>query len=161
MRNWRTASKSELFFFRFRFQSRASTWTRHRLNFFTENYLHLSGTCSMLSQLKPTGRVPSLSHPGVLRTFRRSASTMPRPYRFHVCANWLSAPPEHGMKKRGVPFPADSPVGIWRDLSLTWPRPGHSKTPGEDFFYVQEVRVRETSSSKLLSPPVSRCETNR
>ncbi|KAI9466200.1 protein serine/threonine phosphatase 2C [Lactarius psammicola] len=66
---------------------------------------------------------------------------MPRPYRFHVCANWLCAPPEHSMKKRSVPFPADSPIGIWRDLSLTWPRPGNSKTPGEDFFYVQEVRV--------------------
>ncbi|KAH9001281.1 phosphatase 2C-like domain-containing protein [Lactarius akahatsu] len=101
----------------------------------------------MLYQLQSTGRVPSLSPRPIsrassaLRTFRRTASTsMPRPYRFHVCANWLSAPPEHGMKKRGVPFPADSPVGIWRDLSLTWPRPGNSKTPGEDFFYVQEVR---------------------
>ncbi|KAH9043247.1 phosphatase 2C-like domain-containing protein [Lactarius pseudohatsudake] len=112
----------------------------------------------MLYQLKSTGRVPSLSSRPIsrassaLRTFRRTASTsMPRPYRFHVCANWLSAPPEHGMKKRGVPFPADSPVGIWRDLSLTWPRPGNSKTPGEDFFYVQEVRVHRNSVLQSLS----------
>ncbi|KAF8275027.1 phosphatase 2C-like domain-containing protein [Lactarius quietus] len=89
----------------------------------------------MLYQLKPAGRASS-----GLRTFLRTTSTMPRPYRFHVCANWLSAPPEHGMKKRSVPFPADSPIGIWRDLSLAWPRPGNSKTPGEDFFYVQEMQ---------------------
>ncbi|KAI0306585.1 protein serine/threonine phosphatase 2C [Multifurca ochricompacta] len=65
-------------------------------------------------------------------------STMPRPYRFHVCANWLSAPPEHGAKRRNAPFPADGTIGVWRDLSLTWPRRGFSDTPGEDFFYVQE-----------------------
>jgi hypothetical protein len=138
-------------------------------NFFltVKNYLHLSGTGSMLFQLQSTGRVSLLPPPSiysvssVLRTCRRTASTMPRPYTFHVCANWLSAPPEHGMRKRSVPFPADSPVGIWRDLSLTWPRPGGSKTPGEDFFYVQEVRVPEAPSSELLNCIVSRCETSR
>lgn len=132
-----------------------------------KNYLHLSGTCSMLFRLQTTGRIPLLSPPSiysvssVLRTCRRTASTMPRPYRFHVCANWLSAPLEHGMRKRSVPFPADSPIGVWRDLSLTWPRPGGSRTPGEDFFYVQEVRVSEAPSSELLSCLVSRCETSR
>ncbi|KAH9966658.1 protein serine/threonine phosphatase 2C [Russula dissimulans] len=63
---------------------------------------------------------------------------MPRPYRFHVCANWLAAPPEHGLKKRSTPFAADTAIGAWRDHVLTLPRPGFSKTPGEDFFYVQE-----------------------
>lgn len=130
---------------------------RSPTNFFPKNYLHLSGTSSMLFQLRPTGGVPSSSlssisrASSVLRTFLHTASNMPRPYRFHVCASWLSSPPEHGMKKRSVPFPADSPIGIWRDISLTWPRPGKSKTPGEDFFYVQEVRILEPSSPRLLS----------
>ena len=67
---------------------------------------------------------------------------MPRPYRFHVCANWQSAPAGYGgIKKKRVPFPADTPIGMWRDHVLTWPRRGFSATPGEDFFFVQEVRV--------------------
>ncbi|KAI0256686.1 phosphatase 2C-like domain-containing protein [Lactifluus subvellereus] len=76
----------------------------------------------------------------VLRTSRRCLSSMPRPYKFHVCANWLSAPPEHGPKKRSAPFPAESPIGLWRDHMLTRPPRGFSRTPGEDFFYVQEMR---------------------
>ena len=66
---------------------------------------------------------------------------MPRPYKFHVCANWLSAPPEHAPKKRSAPFPAESSIGLWRDRALTRPTRGFSRTPGEDFFYVQEVRA--------------------
>lgn len=66
---------------------------------------------------------------------------MPRPYRFHVCAQWLSAPPGHGLKKKSVPFPPETAIGTWRDLVLARPRRGFSKTPGEDFFYVQEVRA--------------------
>jgi protein phosphatase PTC7 len=73
---------------------------------------------------------------------------MPRPYRFHVCANWQSAP---GVKQRSAPFPPDTAVGKWRDLVLTWPRPGFSKTPGEDFFYVQEVRAPEVTRSRDIS----------
>ncbi|KAI0273621.1 phosphatase 2C-like domain-containing protein [Gloeopeniophorella convolvens] len=83
---------------------------------------------------------PKSSAMSAVRVVRRFASSMPRQYRFHVCANWAGAPPEHTMKKRGTPFPPDSPVGVWRDRSLTWPRSGFSKTPGEDFFFVQEMR---------------------
>jgi len=87
-------------------------------------------------------KVPPLPPPLIsLRASRRYLSTVPRPYQFHVCANWLSAPPEHGgLKKRSIPFPPDSPIGMWRDTVLTRPRHGFSKTPGEDFFYVQEMR---------------------
>lgn len=72
-----------------------------------------------------------------------------RPYRFHVCANWLAAPPGHG-KKKSVPFPANSTIGMWRDHVLTRPRQGFSITPGEDFFFVQEVRVLGYSSLAYL-----------
>lgn len=34
---------------------------------------------------------------------------------------------------------------------LAWPRPGFSKTPGEDFFYVQEVRATEETCSRGIS----------
>jgi protein phosphatase PTC7 len=86
---------------------------------------------------------------------------MPRPYRFHVCANWLSAPPDHGIKKKSAPFPPDTAIGMWRDQVLTRPRRGFSKTPGEDFFYVQEVRVLGSSSLVYSNCLVCRCETSR
>ncbi|KAI9509374.1 phosphatase 2C-like domain-containing protein [Russula earlei] len=90
-----------------------------------------------------SGKVPTLRRPftsRMLRTSHHNMSTMPRPYRFHVCANWLAAPPEHGLKKRTTPFAPDTAIGLWRDHVLTSPRRGFSKTPGEDFFYVQEMR---------------------
>jgi hypothetical protein len=100
----------------------------------------------MTLRLYTGGKVPHLlrsSTPYHLRTSRRHVSTMPRPYRFHVCANWQSAPPGYAPKKRSVPFAPGTAIGSWRDLVLTWPRHGFSKTPGEDFFYVQEVRAPE------------------
>jgi hypothetical protein len=87
--------------------------------------------------------VPPLSSSFISRILSapRHISTMPRPYQFHICANWLSAPPGHGIKKKSAPFPPNSAIGAWKDHVLTLPRPGFSKTPGEDFFYVQEVRA--------------------
>lgn len=89
------------------------------------------------------GKVPPLSSSFILRVLSapRYISTIARPYQFHVCANWLSAPTGHGIKKKGVPFPPDSDIGAWIDHVLAQPRPGFSKTPGEDSFYVQEVRT--------------------
>ena len=106
-----------------------------------------------MTTLRPytSGKIPHLlrsSISRVLRTSRHHLSTMPRPYRFHVCANWQSAP---GGKQKSVPFPPDTAVGKWRDLVLTWPRPGFSKTPGEDFFYVQEVRAPEQTRFRGIS----------
>jgi protein phosphatase PTC7 len=66
---------------------------------------------------------------------------MPRPYQFHIYANWLAAPPDFEIKKTSTPFPSDTAIGAWRDHVLNLPLPGFSKTPGEDFFYVQEVRA--------------------
>ena len=96
-------------------------------------------------------------------TSRHKISTMPRPYRFHVCANWLAAPPDHGLKKRSTPFATSTVVGTWRDHVLTWPRPGFSKTPGEDFFYVQEVCMCARKLVRGVTEPVfvRRCEISR
>ncbi|KAH9997285.1 protein serine/threonine phosphatase 2C [Russula vinacea] len=77
--------------------------------------------------------------PHVLPTSRH-LSTVQRPYQFHVCANWLASPPGHGIKKKNAPFHPDTAIGTWRDEVLVRPRRGFSKTPGEDFFYVQEMR---------------------
>jgi protein phosphatase PTC7 len=41
-----------------------------------------------------------------------------------------------------VPFPPESPIGMWRDKSLSR-IPG--REVGEDFFYVQDVRTNETT----------------
>ncbi len=88
------------------------------------------------------GKVPLLSSfISRVLSVPRQISTIQRPYQFHIRPNWLSAPPGHGIKKKSKPFPPDTPVGMWRDHVLTLPEPGFSKTPGEDFFYVQEVRV--------------------
>jgi hypothetical protein len=91
----------------------------------------------------------------------RHVSTMPRPYQFHVCANWLSAPPGHGIKKKSAPFPPDTAIGAWRNHVITLPRPGFSETPGEDFFYVQEVRALSYSLLAYLNYLECRCETSR
>ena len=94
-------------------------------------------------------KVPPLSCSFISRVLfaPRHISTMPRPYQFHICANWLAAPPGHGIKKKSAPFPPNTAIGAWKDHVLTLPRPGFSKTPGEDFFYVQEVRTLSYSSS--------------
>jgi hypothetical protein len=97
----------------------------------------------MTLRLYKSGKVPHLLCPSISHTLRithRSMSTMLRPYRFHVCANWQASPLGHDQKKPTVPFPLDTEIGKWINLALNWPRHGFSETPGEDFFYVQEVR---------------------
>ena len=70
----------------------------------------------------------------------RSYSSLPRPYRFHVGASWAGKPPDpRGPRVKSVPFPPDSPIGKWRDLTLSRPNPGAGRHIGEDFFYIQDV----------------------
>lgn len=72
----------------------------------------------------------------------RHASSMPRPYRFHIGASWAGKPPEPGPRRRYVPFASDSAVGAWRDHTLSRPKSVPGKDAGEDFFYVQEVSLQ-------------------
>lgn len=70
----------------------------------------------------------------------RFASSMPRPYRFHVGASWIAKPPEPRSRKKVKPFPDDSPIGLWRNETLSRASSSSSKDAGEDFFYVQDMR---------------------
>ena len=40
-----------------------------------------------------------------------------------------------------IPFPADSAVGAWRDRTLGRPKAVKSQNCGQDFFFVQDVRM--------------------
>ena len=69
-------------------------------------------------------------------------SSLPRPYRFHVGASWAGKPANpRDRKVITAPFPKDHPVAVWRDHVLSRPNGINGKQIGEDFFYIQEVRV--------------------
>jgi protein phosphatase PTC7 len=67
-------------------------------------------------------------------------STIPRPYTFHIGASWAGKTGESSKVKK-VPFPSDGVVGAWRDRTLSRPKMVKSDDAGEDFFYIQEVRL--------------------
>ncbi|KAI1795899.1 protein serine/threonine phosphatase 2C [Ganoderma leucocontextum] len=70
-----------------------------------------------------------------------SSSSLPRPYRFHVGASWAGKPHDpRGPRVKSTPFSPDSPVGKWRDASLSRPNAAAGKHIGEDFFYIQDMR---------------------
>ncbi|KDR81603.1 hypothetical protein GALMADRAFT_59131 [Galerina marginata CBS 339.88] len=85
----------------------------------------------------------------------------PRPYTFHIGASWAGKPP-HAKDMKKVPFPPDTLIGAWRDRTLGWKGKGSENRatqmvvdPGEDFFFVQEVRFIKTGipkSSSLFLP---------
>lgn len=79
-----------------------------------------------------------------------SSSSLPRPYRFHVGAAWAGKPPDpRGPRVKSEPFPPDSPIGMWRDATLSRPNPGAGKYIGEDFFYIQDVSARSLWVSRF------------
>ncbi|TFK54894.1 protein serine/threonine phosphatase 2C [Heliocybe sulcata] len=71
----------------------------------------------------------------------RTLSTLSRPYRFHIAASWAGKPPDPRVKRVKSSFPPNSSILKWKDDQLarlhtsTW-----GTDPGEDFFYVQEMR---------------------
>jgi len=72
-------------------------------------------------------------------------STVTRPYTFHIGVSWAGKPhrnPDSGFK---IPFPSDGLIGSWRDQTLARPKAIKSTDAGEDFFFVQEVRLSMTS----------------
>ncbi|KAI0647028.1 protein serine/threonine phosphatase 2C [Trametes meyenii] len=73
----------------------------------------------------------------------RGYSSLPRPYRFHVGASWAGKPHDpRGPRVKSNPFPADSPIGQWRDLMLSRPNAPAGNHIGEDFFYIQDMREK-------------------
>lgn len=75
---------------------------------------------------------------------RRMMSTTPRPYKVIIGASFAGKPAEYKLPKhRRQPvkeFPEGSDIARWKKEMVTWPKAFPSQGPGEDFFYVQQVR---------------------
>lgn len=72
---------------------------------------------------------------------RRSFSSLPRPYQFHIGASWAAKPPDPVPLRVNVPFSPDTAVGRWRDETLGRWKSVRSRSAGEDFFFVSRVRL--------------------
>lgn len=101
----------------------------------------------MLSGLRTYSRRSALDITSASRLLKRrcqhTSTTSPspsHPYKFHVGASWMGKPPFGRVHVKTKPFPADSPIGIWRDKALSWPKGIPSTSAGEDFFYIEEMR---------------------
>jgi len=109
----------------------------------------------MIPRLSPTAHL----HPAMARhVFRRQKRTQSRlmssvlrPFTFHIGASWAGKPPDPTNTPK-VPFPSDSPIGAWRDHTLSRPKAVRSDGAGEDFFYVQQVRflAPRTMTAELI-----------
>lgn len=96
---------------------------------------------SALPFVKSAARASPPTCPSAVRNVR-NYSSLPRPYRFHVGASWAGKPHDpRGPRVKTSPFPADSPIGKWRDTILSRPNAPAGTHIGEDFFYVQDVSV--------------------
>ncbi|KAJ8589716.1 hypothetical protein M405DRAFT_738115 [Rhizopogon salebrosus TDB-379] len=71
---------------------------------------------------------------------RRSVSSLPRPYQFHIGASWAAKPPSPQPLRINVPFSADTTVGRWRDETLGRWKNAKGGNAGEDFFFVSRMR---------------------
>ncbi|OJT06146.1 Protein phosphatase PTC7 -like protein [Trametes pubescens] len=99
-------------------------------------------TSSALPFVKSAARASPPAYPSALRNVR-NYSSLPRPYRFHVGASWAGKPHDpRGPRVKTSPFPADSPIGKWRDTILSRPNAPAGTHIGEDFFYVQDMREK-------------------
>ncbi|KAG7452524.1 uncharacterized protein BT62DRAFT_939501 [Guyanagaster necrorhizus] len=76
-------------------------------------------------------------------------ATFPRrPYTFHIGTSWAGKPTS-GNEMKKIPFPEDSPIGMWRDQMLARTVPDAipneatkwAPDAGEDFFYVTELPI--------------------
>ncbi|KAL0581748.1 Protein phosphatase 2C 7 [Marasmius crinis-equi] len=90
------------------------------------------------SHLKTTD---GTSDPAPANTYPR-ASSLARPYRFHIAASWAGKPESaRGKRIVQVPFPPESVIGRWRDQTLNGAknkRRMFNSDAGEDFFFIQE-----------------------
>ena len=72
-------------------------------------------------------------------------STTTRPYKVIVGASFAGKPAEYKMpKQRRQPvkdFLEGSDIAKWKQDMIAWPKAFPSRGPGEDFFYVQTVRL--------------------
>jgi hypothetical protein len=71
----------------------------------------------------------------------RLMSSLARPYRFHMGASWMGKPSAPNETRLNVPFPPQSHIGKWRDQVLSRMKESSRRDAGEDFLYIQEVRM--------------------
>jgi len=83
------------------------------------------------------GTLPRIQNQGL--------STVTRPYTFHIGVSWAGKPHRNPGSGYKIPFPSDGLIGSWRDQTLARPKAIKSTDAGEDFFFVQEVRLSTTS----------------
>ena len=97
----------------------------------------------------PVNRVPSTRFLSLAATTDPTHTTsshhVKRPYEFHIGCSYAGKPEDPADKLRKVPFPEDTLIGGWRDRMLAWPKGVPFNTAGEDFFFVQEVRIASIS----------------
>jgi protein phosphatase PTC7 len=74
-------------------------------------------------------------------TYTTTSHHVRRPYKFHIGCSYAGKPEDMAVRLKKVPFPEDTVIGGWRDKMLAWPKGVPFNTAGEDFFFVQEVRI--------------------
>lgn len=99
------------------------------------------------SKLSPV-MARAILHRRALPSRRLMSSAPPsRPFKIHVGVSFAGKPAEFRtvLQKRRNPipdFPEGNDIARWRAEMLAWPKAVRSREAGEDFFYVQEVRIR-------------------
>jgi len=117
-----------------------------------------ASTC--LAFYKPT--IQRVTKVGALpRMQNQRLSTVTRPYAFHIGVSWAGKPHQTSDSGFKIPFPSDGLIGSWRDQTLARPKAIKSTDAGEDFFFVQEVRLLMLSCyiCGVVSIFLSRCRT--
>lgn len=104
-----------------------------------------SSSALQLTKRKCIPLLPSTSMSRRVRpspiVIKRSVSSVPRPYQFHIGASWAAKPPDPLPLRVNVPFSSDTTVGRWRDEMLGKWKNVKSPNAGEDFFFVSRVRL--------------------
>lgn len=89
----------------------------------------------------------------------------PRPFKVHIGVSFAGKPnefraPLKKRRKNGLDFPPESEIAKWRAKSLARVKGVPAKDAGEDFFFVQEVRVIYCCCSLLFSVGGGKCYNN-
>ncbi|ESK96964.1 hypothetical protein Moror_6542 [Moniliophthora roreri MCA 2997] len=134
---------------RYHYQSTSSTPHSHSRKLLRSN-IDTTSTTTKHGTHTPKRRFHGEESPLVQPNTETTASSLPsstsvaRPYRFHIAASWAGKPDvaRMGDELHRVPFSSDSVIGRWRDNTLQKHKGKRSwaKDPGEDFFFVQEMR---------------------
>lgn len=95
------------------------------------------------------GRLPSLKTRHLVQWRQaatcRSMSTAPGPYKVYTGASFAGKPledrPVRRRRRTVIDFPEGSDISSWRKEMLSRPKAVQCSEAGEDFFYIQDVRL--------------------